>query len=311
MFTRVLVLFDPTADGATPLTLACRIAVATKTRVTLICTVPGATTLGEPRCVATETAARNLLDALATEVPPALEIAILPLPPGADLASRVATEVATQPGSLIVLTQDVGAAQRREDGDAIVEAILARSPDPIILVRPEAGTVLAVGLAGGIVVPLDGTIAGAAAIEPAVQLASTLGSEIFLLRVVEPTETIFGPAGTRSMALEPELQADHFAFADARYYIDEQVRRLRSRGLVVHGRAVFGATSATILETAHRLDAWMIALSTHMISPDQRQFAENSVAATIARQALCPVLLIRRNESPPAMTQGAAIAERV
>jgi len=311
MFTRVLVPLAPTADAATPLSLACRIAVATKTSVTLICTVPGALTLRDPRCDTAEAAARHLLNAFPDEVPNTFAIAVLPLPPDTDLASRLATEVATRPGSLIVLGRYEGVGQSGSTGDDIVEAILAKSPDPVILVRPDAGSMQAAGLAGGIVVPLDGTMAGAAAIEPAVQLASAFGGEIFLLRVVEPSETAASSAALRGIAVEPALQADHFAFADARHYIDEQVRWLRSRGLVVHGRAVFGATSATILETAHRLGAGMIAMSTHLIAPDRPRFAAGSVGAAIARQADCPVLLIRRNESHLAMAHGAASAERV
>lgn len=311
MFTRVLVPFDPTANAAMSLSLAYRIAVATKTKVTLICTVPGTTSLGDPRCGAAETAARHLLDTISTEVSPTLEIAVLPLPPDTDLASRLVTEIATRPDSLIVLARHAVTGQTGATGGDIVEAILVKSPDPVILIHPTVGSEQAPGLAGGIVVPLDGTNAGAAAIEPAVQLASVFGGELFLLRVVEPSEGVSVPASRRGIALEPELQADHFAFADARYYIDEQVRRLRSRGLVVHGRAVFGATSATILETAQRLDAGMIALSTHMITSDQPRFAEGSVGETVARQANCPVLLIRRNESCLAMARETAIAERV
>ncbi len=112
MFTRVLVPFDPTADAAMPVSLACRIAVATKTKVTLICTVPGTTSLGDPRCGAAEAAARHLLDTISTEVPPTLEIAVLPLPSDTDLASRLVTEIATRPDSLIVLARHAVRASR-------------------------------------------------------------------------------------------------------------------------------------------------------------------------------------------------------
>ena len=91
----------------------------------------------------------------------------------------------------------------------------------------------------------------------------------------------------------PELRYDQTALADAQNYVNQQVARLRAQELVAHGRAIFGAPTETILETAEQLDAGMIALSTHALRGQARSVL-GSVADAVVRQAQCPVLLLRR-----------------
>jgi nucleotide-binding universal stress UspA family protein len=148
---------------------------------------------------------------------------------------------------------------------SVAEEVLVRSAAPVLLLG-SGDRRAADGRGGPIVVPLDGTPAGTAALETAARIARALQRELFLLRVVVPaTATDYDPLlGTYGEAV-PELCYDQAALDDAEHYVDEQAALLCARGLAAQGRAVFGAPTETILETAEQLDAGLIALSTHAL----------------------------------------------
>lgn len=294
MLQQVFVPIDATAASAAALPLARRIARAGKIELTLLRVVPGALSPDEPPVVAARAAVGRLAAGLDGPDAPRIGIRVIPARREADVPTTIAEETRARPGGLIVMATHGRSGLARLARGSVAEAVLQRSAAPVLLLGP-GDRQAAGGPLGGIVVPLDGTPAGAAALGPAAQLARALGLELFLLRVVVP-----GPADDYSPLLgtydeaDPELRYDQAALDDAQHYVDLQVARLRECGVAAQGRAVFGAATETIIETAERLEAGLIALSTHALHGQARAVL-GSVADAVVRQAPCPVLLLRRD----------------
>lgn len=296
MFKHILVPLDATGDSAAALPLARRVALASGARLTLLRVVPDATGSDDPQVAVALKETKDLAATFDLADPAGFDLRVIPVRWKAEVpATIVAT--AARPGSLLVMATHGRSGLARVTRGSVAEEVLERTTAPILLLGPGDRQVVDRPL-GGIVVPLDGTLTGTAALEPAAQLAHDLGSELFLLRVVVPTPTTdYSPLLGTYGETAPELCYDQAALADAQHYVDNQVALLCARGLVAQGRAVFGAPTETILELAERFDAGLIALSTHALRGQARAVL-GSVADRVVREAPCPVLLLRRDAGP-------------
>lgn len=122
-----------------------------------------------------------------------------------------------------------------------------------------------------------------------------------MLRVVEsptPRAVIMGTAPRRATAYL--LPGDPYALADAQRQVDWLAMRLEIRGVAAQGRAIIGRLPDTILETADRIGAGLIALGGDpRRAPDRA--ADDGGATVLARQVCQPTLLVRPGE-PAART---------
>jgi nucleotide-binding universal stress UspA family protein len=162
---------------------------------------------------------------------------------------------------------------------SVTERVMHRAPCPVLIVPagPEEPG-LAAAQAGKwprysrILLPVDGGEVAERALTPAAFLAARDRAELCLLQIVDPDE-IWGPDG-------PEI------------YLQNLTRQLEQSGVrafPVARRA--SAAAATILEYARRgID--LIVMATHARTGLSRILL-GSVADTVARQAPCPVLLVR------------------
>src|SRR5512136_1768936 len=115
-----------------------------------------------------------------------------------------------------------------------------------------------------IVVPLDGSALGEAALPHAEELAKMAGAEIILVHVVAPQHYEITLAESLSSHLSRLSQeyVEH-ATAAARDYLGLVAKRLTENGIAAQVIVEVGSASDKILACARKRRADMIALSTH------------------------------------------------
>lgn len=150
-----------------------------------------------------------------------------------------------------------------------------------------------------IVVALDGS-AEAERILPHVEaLAKGFASKVELVWATESPEMIVAETLPVSPPEEPALPVDPLPLVqqehqDAASYLAGVAERMHARGISVSYEDPEGSPSDVILETASRLGADLIALTTHGRGAIGR-LVLGSVAADVVQRASCPVLVIRRD----------------
>lgn len=141
-----------------------------------------------------------------------------------------------------------------------------------------------------IIVPLDGSVLAEEALGQAKELASSLGSPIHLVRVVDTYRAQAVPAS--GMAIDYSMLAElaEEEIEDAKSYMASEIGKLRAEGLEVTGEVLHGPIAQQIVETAEPGD--VIVMSSHGRTGIKRWFL-GSVAEEVMRRANCPVLLHR------------------
>ena len=146
-----------------------------------------------------------------------------------------------------------------------------------------------------ILIPLDGSEVGEAALPYVVDLLSKLSSdvkvEVTLLQVV-PLMTHYIVAdeiGAQMAYTEEEMEQIK---AKVVAYLTETGKELESKGVAVQIRAIVGSAAEEILKTADDVDADLIAMSTHGRSGIGR-WAFGSITDRVLRGGTRPVLVVR------------------
>ncbi len=175
---------------------------------------------------------------------------------------------------------------------SVADGLLRRLAVPLLLVKPSEGTSLPAGDRPftRMLLPLDGSRASEAVLDPALELAAVMGAEVRLLIVV-PT------APGAVAALTGGEGAGSTASDGSRGAADAYVQRLRDvvarRGLAVEARAVVHASPAGgILEEATTHGCGVIAMATHGRGGAARLLL-GSVADKVIRGSPLPVLVQR------------------
>ena len=137
-----------------------------------------------------------------------------------------------------------------------------------------------------IVVPLDGSERAEGALRHARVLAGCTGAEILLLRVVFDShmDIYADPRATNSVQERMEKEAGE--------YLRQVAAGLEKEGLKVTTQVDSGSAADAIVDYADRMQADLIAMTTHGRSGIARWLL-GSVADKVARGANVPVLLVR------------------
>lgn len=176
---------------------------------------------------------------------------------------------------------------------SVGDALLRRSPVPVLLVRGEDDRDAVAGPEGPmrILVALDGSPLAEQILEHAVSAGRSLGAGYTLLRVVNPLGTlgnlpvVFAPRMGRAVAAQ--------RVAEAKAYLAEIARSLKDRGLDVKTKVVESERAAdAILDEAARHGFGFVAMATHGRSGLSRLFL-GSVATRVLHGSSVPVLLYR------------------
>src|SRR5438128_346968 len=144
-----------------------------------------------------------------------------------------------------------------------------------------------------ILVPLDGSELGEAALAHAEGLARKLGSRVLLVRVANLPATLIGEVAPMGGPMPPELIEDAITAEtdEARDYLTKIAQRLKDDGIAAEWEVVEGDPGRAIVETAHQRGADLIAMATHGRSGLPRLFL-GSVADRVLRESHLPVLLV-------------------
>ena len=190
---------------------------------------------------------------------------------------------------------------------SVADYVLRHAPVPVLLVSPHCERPwTAEGVAGRVLVPLDGSQVGAAALGPAVDLAATLGTGLLLAQVVAyPPYTGYGYGGALEVApyaFDPETER-----VAAERYLDAAAAPLRRAGCDVATCADLGPAAPTVARLARERGAVAIAMATHGRGGLARAVL-GSVATGVVRLAGVPVLLTR--PAAPAAPVAPATAAR-
>jgi len=179
------------------------------------------------------------------------------------------------------------------------DKVIREASKPVLLIR--AGTPLATrekGIMNNILTPLDGSKLGES-ILPHVEALGTktptkVNPEVTLLQVVAPAYYI--PSGrtvTRVSYSKAEIEQ---LKAKANSYVEEIGNRLKSKEIAVNHEVAVGDAAEKITEIAGKINANLIAMSTHGYSGFSRLFL-GSTADRVLHHGNTPLLLVKPAEA--------------
>jgi len=150
-------------------------------------------------------------------------------------------------------------------------------------------------MAGRILVPLDGSKIGEAALHCAEGLVSKLAPgeevEVTLFQVVS-TLTHEVAAGGQSIRVPYTEKETEQLKEKAMDYLDKAGEGLRSKGTIVKCKVAIGSAAEEIIKAEGEINADLVAMSTHGRTGLSR-WAFGSVADKVLRGGSVPVLLVR------------------
>jgi nucleotide-binding universal stress UspA family protein len=141
----------------------------------------------------------------------------------------------------------------------IAAKVLRATERPVMLIRePATQAVLEQRkLLRRILVPLDGSEIGEAALRYAVALANKTAAEITLIEVFEPASTV-GATG-----ISYSVREDESVRKSLLSYLDHVAEPIKNEGLKVSSTVLFGNAASNIMEYAEKNGIDLIAVSTH------------------------------------------------
>jgi nucleotide-binding universal stress UspA family protein len=205
---------------------------------------------------------------------------------------------------LVVMSTHGHGAMARAWLGSVADHVVRSVDVPVLLLRPGKKVPPgAIPQGGEILVPLDGTALGEAALGPAAEFAKLLSAKLSLVQVVTPaTLGVGAPIPLTGGHVERLMVA---WTEQARVYLERTAARLEASGLRVPTEVVVGPSLAgTVLDLAARKGVRMVALATHGRG-GVRRLLLGSVADKVARGADCPVLVCRPKQPGHALPRAA------
>jgi nucleotide-binding universal stress UspA family protein len=198
---------------------------------------------------------------------------------------------------LIVLTSHGRGALQRAWLGSVTDGLVRRTPAPVLVVRSgESTEAPALSSHGGfrkVVIPLDGSPAARAILEPVVDLVGTQGVTYILLRVLvaqRPLPSTYLP----HVAEENRRIAE--ARREAEQLLAQRTAEMEGRGASVTSRIVEHLSAAQgVQEVVEEVGGDLIAMTTEGKGGIGRLLV-GSVADKVIRGSAIPVLVTRRDE---------------
>jgi nucleotide-binding universal stress UspA family protein len=283
MFRSILVPLDGHPQAASALPLARAVAEATGAVVHLL-------RITSPLLKEGATAAHTYLEQVADELRGA-NLHVETIVRDGDPATEIVVEARARDIDLIVMATRARSAGSIAVLTSVARHVLANSPAPVLLVRPDG---VQTGHFQTLLVPVDGSPGGSLALAAATALARMTGARIVLLDVVVPIEAqelAALPGMTLGGFIDPAWE--ELAHTSARTYVEGLARRLRDARFTVEAHVTTGQVGNEIIRYANDFNADLIVMSTHATaSPGQAYLS--SVAGGVVRAGHRPVLLVRR-----------------
>ena len=282
MFQRLLVTLDGTAQAAAALPVVRGLAVATGAAVVLLRVLPPTLASAVQQRAAAEQNLRHIADELASA-----GLHVTASVRDGDPVSEILDEVHSSAADGIVLAARAHAGPGQPPLGHVPERVIARSPVPILTVRPGGRRVTHIET---LLVPMRGHPGSTMALGVAVKLARTVGARIVLLEVIGSVPTYVYEGGLLAGSIDPDWEQASRDSAQTR--LESIASRLRATGIRAEGQVRIGPMPATLLDAADELGADIIVMTSHAQEPPSTA-AVSSLASQILRVARQPVLLIR------------------
>ena len=291
MYHTILVPLDGSAFSERALPMATTLARALRAQVILIraasaSAFPGADPTGaQVQAVEDAQAYLSALAAGLSEQDLSIEVAV----PYGDAAESILLEIGLHSADLVVMCTHGRSGLGRWIYGSVAEQVLARSPAPVLLVRPtgEVATLVPEPEQTTLLVPLDGSVFAETALPHAAALARAFDGTILLLCAVEPP---MAPYTYPGVGLVPAASME--ISREAESYLEEVAQRLRSAGSSVLTVVREGWPADVIAYRGAALGPSLIVMATHARSGLAR-VTYGSVAEQVLRSSHKPVLLVR------------------
>jgi nucleotide-binding universal stress UspA family protein len=173
------------------------------------------------------------------------------------------------------------------------QQVLHRGTRPVLLLQAGVGRKPAEFQLRSVVVPLDGTDAHPGSLASAASLAKLFGAGLHLLYVVPTTATLADERGRSAVLLPTAMRAIlDMTHEQGTEYLDRIAEACRSEGLDVTSEVLRGSTVDALLKRAGKLDADLIAMSSHGHG-GATAFLSGSVTPRLMARIESPLLLVR------------------
>jgi nucleotide-binding universal stress UspA family protein len=302
MQSTILVPLDgsPLAEHALP--YAERLAKATSARL-ILCRALSASKLEPTEIVGAVDEAHAYMQGVADQLTSRGRMVETTIPWG-DPADEILEQARAARADLVLMATHGRSGLGRWLYGSVADEVLRRASVPLFMVPPGSDEPWSSDRAPRILVPLDGSQLGEAALGPAGAWATQLGSEIVLVQLIPfPPYSSFADSSGYVVALDPAA-----ALAEAQRYLSEVAGRLRSTVKQVRLRAELGEPSVAIAQVAANEKANLIVMATHGRSGLAR-LVLGSVATGTLRRANVPLLLVRPAALEMSTSQLAPVAD--
>jgi nucleotide-binding universal stress UspA family protein len=274
----LLVPLDRTETSATVLVYVIELALAINGRVVLVTVLPGgadAAGLKEAERYLTAIARGLEFRGVAHDT----RVAV------GDAATEIAAAAAAERCELIVMTPHARAGGPPSLLGGTADRVVRSSAVPVMLVRPEhvQATLSHWTSPPPFIVGLDGSALAATAVGYAAGFARRLGSELVLVRAIEPALPLGGAASYYQSPSDIAMN-----------YLREVADSLRPPGLRVSCEVLLGPAEREIVRAAAERPSAVVALCTRGYS-GRKDWVLGSITDAVVRSIGCPVLVI-----PPA-----------
>jgi nucleotide-binding universal stress UspA family protein len=177
----------------------------------------------------------------------------------------------------------------------IAAKVLRATTRPVLLVRAPASeaALREKRLIRRILVPLDESEVGEAALPSTEALALGLGADLILFRVLEPIAVMAGEDGYSSAHIPSNEESRK---ASAMQYLDGIGKKLKGKGLGVSSVVVIGSSADQIIDYAKANTIDLIAMSTHGRTGIGR-WVFGSVTDKVLHAGDTPVLVARTSKT--------------
>jgi nucleotide-binding universal stress UspA family protein len=214
--------------------------------------------------------------------------------PQGDVADEILAEAQRRDVDLIAMSTHGRSGLGRWVYGSVAEAVLARTPVPVVLTRAWHARDAPHGVPPRVLVPLDGSAFGESALSVAVPFASSpLAAEIVLLRVVLPARHLLTSWAPGVVYSELGTESDQ---EDAATYLHGVAERLAREEQVPASRIAVevrvGLPAETIVDTANERGCALVAMATHGRSGISRAVL-GSVTNAVLRLGSTPLLVVR------------------
>lgn len=207
-------------------------------------------------------------------------------------ADEILAEISCQRADLVVISTHGQSGYGRWVYGSTAEAVLTRSPAPVLLVRAMGPHVpLAPEDARArFLVPLDGSAFAEAALPHAANLAHALDATLVLLRVLRPSKpraeefSFMGPVVAPHLLEEERIEAE--------MYLREVAERLAGFGVRSQRIVRIGPAAETIIEAGRARAVTLIVMATQGRSGLER-LSFGSVTTKLLHRSDLPILLVR------------------